>query len=499
VFLVSFVVKFLLFVQGFKFQVPKLPFLPNRQESRGFQAVHFGIDLGTSFIKAATLDLDRLETGETLRLPFPAPVAGLPAGRWEFDPEAILAVVRSLLAELFAKHDRCDGILMCTQMHGLVLTDLKGKARSNFVSWQDQRLLEAHSSGSGTNFSVLQNLVSSEERRQLGNELRPGLPICQCYWLAEQGLLPKERLVPTALADFVVANLCETAPVTELTNAAAYGALNLETSDWHWPLLERLGLAGLAWPEIRPQGSISGWFKHDAQSIPCYTPVGDAQAALAGSLLRVGELSLNIATGSQIGLLTSLLVFGNFSTRPFFDGDYLITVADIPAGRALNALAGLLTELPRAQKLELADPWAYILKAVEEAAPSEMRANIAFFHSDCGEEGQITHIREENLTVGNLFRAAFQNMAENYYACALRLSPEKKWRNLVFSGGLAQKTESLRQLICAQFQLDYRMSPTAEDTMLGLLVLALNFTGQEPSVARAIARVAEKYPTPLVN
>lgn len=459
----------------------------------------FGIDLGTTFIKAATLDLGRLETGETLRLPFPTPLTGLPTGRWEFDPEAILAVVHSLLAELFAKHGRCDGVLMCTQMHGLVLTDLEGKARSNFISWQDQRLLENHSSRSGTNFSVLQNLILPEEHRQLGNELRPGLPICQCYWLSEHGLLPKERLVPTALADFVVADLCGTTPVTELTNAAAYGALNLETSDWHWPLLERLGLAGLDWPEIRSQGSISGWFKHEGQLIPCYTPVGDAQAALAGSLLRDSELSLNIATGSQIGLLTPKLVFGNFSTRPFFDGDYLITVADIPAGRALNALAGLLTELPRAQKLELADPWAYILKAVEETTPSDMRADIAFFHSDCGDEGQITHIREENLTVGNLFRAAFQNMAENYYACALRLSPEKKWCNLVFSGGLAQKIESLRRLICAQFQLDYRLSPTTEDTMLGLLVLALNFTGQEPSVARAIVHVAEKYLSPLMK
>jgi sugar (pentulose or hexulose) kinase len=461
--------------------------------------VLFGIDLGTSFIKAATLDLDRLETGATLRLPFPAPLANLPRDRWEFDPAAILAVVRSLLAELLAKYDRCDGILMCTQMHGLVLTDLEGKARSNFVSWQDQRLLESHPSGNGTNFSVLQNRVSVDERRQLGNELRPGLPICQCYWLAERGLLPKERLAPTALADFVAANLCETTPVTELTNAAAHGALNLETSDWHWPLIERLGLAGLAWPEIRPQGSISGWFKHDAQLIPCYTPVGDAQAALAGSLLRAGELSLNIATGSQIGLLTSHLTFGNFSTRPFFDGSYLVTVADIPAGRALNALTGLLTELPRAQKLELADPWAYILKAVEETQPGELRANIAFFHSDCGNEGQIAHIREENLTIGNLFRAAFQNMAENYHACALRLSPEKKWSNLVFSGGLAQKIESLRRLICAQFQLDYRLSPTAEDTMLGLLVLALNFTGQEPTVARAVARVTEKYPLALMK
>jgi len=62
-----------------------------------------------------------------------------------------------------------------------------------------------------------------------------------------------------------------------------------------------------------------------------------------------------------------------------------------------------------------------------------MRANIAFFYSACGDQGEFTHLREEELTVGHIFRAAFQNMADNYYDCALRLSADKAWRNLVFS------------------------------------------------------------------
>ena len=88
------------------------------------------------------------------------------------------------------------------------------------------------------------------------------------------------------------------------------------------------------------------------------------------------------------------------------------------------------------------------------------------------------------LTVGHLFHAAFQNMADNYYACALRLSPDQAWGNLVFSGGLGQ-IDILRQLICDKFQKDYRLCPTAEDTLLGLLALALAFTGRAGSVAQA--------------
>jgi hypothetical protein len=76
-------------------------------------------------------------------------------------------------------------------------------------------------------------------------------------------------------------------------------------------------------------------------------------------------------------------------------------------------------------------------------------------------------------------------MAENYHASALRLSPERAWRRLVFSGGLAQKLELLRGLIVGEFQMDYRLGSTAEDTLNGLLVLALVASGRMHSVQEA--------------
>ena len=53
-------------------------------------------------------------------------------------------------------------------------------------------------------------------------------------------------------------------------------------------------------------------------------------------------------------------------------------------------------------------------------------------------------MREEELTVGHLFRASFQNMADNFWASARRLSPEQDWQRLVFSGGLVQRFPILR-------------------------------------------------------
>jgi len=82
-------------------------------------------------------------------------------------------------------------------------------------------------------------------------------------------------------------------------------------------------------------------------------------------------------------------------------------------------------------------------------------------------------------------------MAENYYACARRLAPGGT-RRLVLSGGLAQKCPVLREAVLARFQADWRMAPAEEDALMGLLVLALAFTGRAASVEEATAAVKER-------
>jgi hypothetical protein len=77
-------------------------------------------------------------------------------------------------------------------------------------------------------------------------------------------------------------------------------------------------------------------------------------------------------------------------------------------------------------------------------------------------------------------------MADNYRGCALRLSPDQAWDRVVFSGGLAQKLERLRDMIAAQFSSPYRLCASTEDTLIGLMALALVIDGRAPSVAAAV-------------
>lgn len=451
-----------------------------------------GLDIGTSFIKGAVLDLDRLRLLHVRRVPFPEAIPGLPPLYREFDPRHIIEAVRSLLAGLLPLADPCAGIVMCSQMHGVVLMDGAGRARSNFCTWQDQRVLLPHPSGTGSYFDVLRRRLEPESVRRLGNELRPGLPVGTLFWYAEQETIER-GLIPAALPDFVIATLCGTTPQTELTNAAAHGLLDLEHGAWHEGALSALGLDRFAMPPLRRHGAIAGTLDIAGRGVPFYTPVGDYQCALLGALLQPGELSLNISTGSQVSLLMPQLVFGDFQTRPYFDTQFTATITHLPAGRALNALVGLLSELAVAHGHDLSDPWPYIIEAANAASAGELQVELAFYSSAVGDYGAITHLREPEMTVGPLFRAAFDSMARNYHACALRLSPEQAWNKLVFSGGLAQKIPLLREMIAEAFDAPYRLSPHSEDTLTGLMALGLAFTGHAASISDAAGMLRDAF------
>jgi sugar (pentulose or hexulose) kinase len=442
------------------------------------------LDLGTSSIKGAVIDLERRRLSHLRRVPFPQPLPGLPPLFCEIDPAQIVIATQSVLGQLLPLAPACAGVVMCGQMGGLILTSQTGQPLSNYLSWRDQRLLGRPASGSATYWDLLLQRLSAAERRQLGQELQPGNTISLLFWLRQENRWPGPGTVAATLPDFVLAHLCTAAPQVDPTQVA--GAINLETLDWHQAACSSLGLGPIRWPALRTFREPVGHIELGGVSLPCYAPTGDHPCALAGAFLAERELSLNISTGSQASLLTAELKLGNYQTRPFFDGRFLNTITHIPAGRALNVLLGLAGELATAQGLQLADPWPTIEQAVAGVADSDLGVDLAFFPSPVGQRGAISNIREGNLTLGQLFYSAFRNMAENYQSCALRLSPDENWDRVVFSGGLVQKLERLREMIAARFACQSRLCASTEDTLIGLLILALVIDGRAPSVAAAV-------------
>jgi xylulokinase len=426
-----------------------------------------GLDLGTSHFKGAVLDLDRHAISYFRSLPTPAPISGPPT-RHELDPAAILATVRTLLGELL--HDAPDaaGLVVCGQMHGLVLTDKRGGPMSDVATWKDQRVLEPTGYGSVTYFDNLKVTVTAGELDDIGGELRVGVPVTTLFRIRQDGWLKAGRFA-ASLPDFVLANLCGVEPTTEATNAAAHGLYHLDGGDWHRGLIAKLKLGALRWPRILPFGEIVGVVEIDGRKLTCFTPVGDQQCALLGAGLVEGELSLNISTGSQVSLISRDRPRGEFLVRPYFDGRWLRTIVSVPAGRSLSGLVDLLTEMSSTRS----DAWEYIRDAVDRVPETDLEMDLSFFPSFGGDHGRIANIREGNLTVGHLFAAAFRSMAANYSRAATVLSPGHEWDRVVFSGGLARRFPRLRrEILAALGNPPSRVSEGEEETMQGLLALA---------------------------
>lgn len=454
---------------------------------------YLGLDLGSSFLKGAVLDLERLRLEQLERVPFPAALGGLAPGLREFDPLAVVTATRALLERLSSHAPDAAGVVVCSQLHGLVFTRPDGQAISNLINWQDQRALQPFPGGDGTYFDEVNRRLTPDERRLLGNEARPGVPICFLFWLAQRGALPAPPAVAASLPNFVVASLCGGCPKSDVTNAFAHGALNVETLNWHEPAIAKLGLEGVGWPEIVTQGTVLGEWRPRGRALPVFAPVGDYHCSQVGTGIEPGELGVNISTGSAVVQLGGGLEFGDFQTRPFFDGQFLRTITHIPGGRALDALVRLLSELGEAAGRDSGDPWDYVLAQAAKVELPRLRVNPAFYFSALGDRGAITDLREEEMTVGHLFRATFEAMADNYCACARRIRPAQDWTRVVFSGGVARKVGLLRQRIAVKLGLPDRLCAEPEDTLLGLLTLALVFSGRCESVQEAMAFVRKNH------
>ena len=452
-----------------------------------------GIDIGTSSIKGAVLNLEECAVGEVIKEDFPAPILGLPTGYFEVEPSRIREVVENLLVRLLDLAPEVSSVHWTGQMGGVILVDEVGNALTNYISWRDQRTLEPYSSGDGSYYKLLERRLTRTRMEELGNDCKPGSALSILFWLAEHGELP-DSAIPLALADYVAMRLCGAEPVAEYTSAL--GTLNVQTNHWHREAFDELGIQELQLPLLVDAYHVVGEMAAHGSAIPSYPSVGDHQCALAGTRLRKNELSINVSTGSQIGLLVDDYQPGDYQVRPYFDRQYLKTLTHLPAGRSLNVLIDLLSEIPQAQGLEVENLWHYITEAAA-AVETDLNVDLAFFEGPMGSRGEIRNITVDNLNVGTLFRAAFEDMADNYEVCASRLSLEKDWKGLVLSGGLVGNCEILRRLIVERFDCPVRLSATSEETMEGLLILAHVARGRFGSVAEASAEMESRQTTSI--
>lgn len=428
---------------------------------------HFAIDIGSTSIKGGILDVSSGEVTHVCTRPFPLAMDGLRAGMVEIDPKEILAAVESIVDELTSEMSSlCHGWI-CGQMGGVILANDRGRAKSNYISWRDQRSLVRGRTGRST-LEQMQDDWPEPIMASLGRELQPGSMSTLLHWLSENRQL-NDGVMPLSISDFVIANVARQPGRMHETHAI--GLLDLEKNDWHYEAFERVGLGDLWWPELIHDTSEIATWKRGHRTILIHGSYGDQQSALLGARLTREELSINISTGSQVSMLADSFCSGPYQTRKYFGNQWLNTVTHLPAGRSLNALMHLLTELSDAESVKLDRPWKTVQEKMDSIVETDLKANIAYFASPVAKSGTLENMTTENLSVGHLFLAACVSMANNYEAAAKRLSSRQEWSSIALSGGLAQSLPRLVSLIQSRLKKPIRES-IGEETLLGMLQLA---------------------------
>ena len=269
------------------------------------------IDVGSTSLKSAVYDARLGEKGDVRRCPFPDPLRSEPPF-FEVEPEEILAAVHTLIDEAMP----LDAICFSVQMHGYLLGDATGRAVTPYISWQDERSMRL-----------------PEDRRYAfalpasrGVAKKPNLPLAGLHMMR----LKQPRLFRLAsrvysLGSFIAHDLTgrNAAHITDLAPMGAYDARS--------GVMEETGLPSLEFPQALTSFAPVG--THRGAQV--YAPVGDQQASTMGSGLSPSEYLLNLGTATQVCAVSEQPVYGEFESRPYFDGQTLCTVTRLTGGRTI--------------------------------------------------------------------------------------------------------------------------------------------------------------------
>lgn len=436
------------------------------------------IDLGSSFIKAAVFDADRLLLHDVAAIASPPFLEPDHPCKCENDIERILQIVTDLIGKL-ARGRNVAGLFFSTQMHGFILTRDDGKPYSPFISWQDTRSLQINLETGKSFLTDYMDLIPGTAQRKTGNPAHAGPSAYTLYAMRQRGEFDGRGKFFT-LGDYLAFRLSGGHSKCHLTQAAATGLVDLETGDWNRSIIEAIGLGQISFPEICSESKAIAMIEIEQNRIPIYPAIGDQQAAMAGALAQPGkDLIINIGTGAQVGRIETGLEFGDYELRPYFGATHLRTFSRLPGGRALHVLSNFFVDVVRTvggkPGIEPAEIWKTLNPL--ELKETNLHSDVSFFGLDGKNAGgKIWNITERNLTVGDLLKSAFDDMAENYFKYGTRLG--RKIERVLCMGGISARSAALRQSIAKRFGTEVRTAPFGEDTLAGLARIALVVSGR---------------------
>ena len=309
-----------------------------------------GIDMGTSGVKAALLDLDTFQ----LRRVATCPYDNAPHQSSEMLWAATAATIREAVAGMDPR--AVAGMSISGQMHGTVLYDRAGRIIDPLINWQDQRgAAPLARYGGRTTVDMLRELLDGPDFDDLGLDVLPsGYLGATLFYIKENEPGLFQRIHHVALpGDFIRGKLLGGSDrATDPTNACGSGLFNTRRRQWHARIIAQLGLPQEILPAVYDSAAVAGGLApevaHGVNLAPG-TPViyggGDNQMSLLGNGLIDGHSPalINIGTGAQVSqIATQYTRQAGVETRCYFNGSYALVGASRGGGGSYAQLHGAL-------------------------------------------------------------------------------------------------------------------------------------------------------------
>ena len=495
-------------------------------------SIVLGIDLGSTSIAAIAVkaDDDQAITIASSSAPNDAEVTTASdrlMGRSEWNLERMAVRAAETASDLVSKIDAREiaGIGITGQQQGCQLLDDAGNALGPFIAWQDQRCKDPFPDADGTFLDAMAERGGAIRRGAgLPSFQNAGCPIVTGYtaptlfWLNYMNAVTANAAAAITGPEFLAHKLVGSRrPVTDATDAAGWGVLDVPNRRWNVDLVRSIGIDASLLAEIRDSCTIAGGLASRfsdiiglPKGIPVSVPSGDHQCAFVGAVADANDtVAVNIGTGGQASVYLDDLdglrcdpISGNvdhgwLELRPHVASGYLLAGVGVVGGRTFRALKDFFVRTAHT---------VFNLEDVDEDAVYERLANLAETEltshaSDAmvadalftgtrekpSARGEFRNVTPGNFTPGAMTLAVFRSMAtelSNSYRSAVDLGAGHRDR-VVGSGNGLRLNPTLRKCIEDAFESEISIGEIREEAAVGAALTAAVAIDVYPDIATA--------------
>jgi sedoheptulokinase len=430
-----------------------------------------GIDVGTTSVASALIDLSDGTVRKTVSKRHCADIEPRNGFEHTQDPATILRTSQEVLAEM-AHGESIQAIGVTGQMHGLLYLNQEGRATGPIHTWLDQRAKRRAASGE----PIVELL-----RKRTGRSIPAGYAAATHFANGCLGLIPEDAVQLCTPPDYIAMTLCRlTTPVTDTSLAHSMGLFDWATGAFDMALWRQLDPNPMQLPVVQTAKDIVG---HTADGVAVTTPIGDNQASFVGTVGDPTRTALfNVGTSGQLSLIqgnTSVSQEWEVEVRPYPEDRRLLVGASLTGGKAIDVLAGLISEVDVAiNGTQSCNPYALLDFGAGAVSEPFLTAETQFAGTrrDANAAGRISNIRLDNFDLKHLAHSFAHGIVDELLS-TFGLSSRDDMAlagidQFVGSGNTVRRFSLLRRAFSERTKHRLLLPLHAEEAAVGAAVLA---------------------------